>query len=55
MDNDWQTWAALGIVALAVALMVRRAWRRRGSHEGCGCVGAQTDRELKALKRRLRQ
>lgn len=55
MNTDWQTWVALGLVALAAALLLRRVLRRRGSHDGCDCVGAQTNRELKALKRRIRR
>ena len=47
MSVDFQTIAALVIVAIAVALLVRGALRKKKSH-GCGCV---TD-ELKAKLKR---
>jgi len=48
MSGDWQTWTALGIVALtAVLFVVRAVRRRRASKSGCpsaadcGCSGAK--------------
>jgi hypothetical protein len=39
--NDWQTWAALAVVAIALALLIRRALRRRGDCGGnCDCPRA---------------
>jgi hypothetical protein len=55
MNNDWQTWAALGIVALPLALLVRRAFRRHRSHHDCGCAGVDAGRELRSLQRRIRR
>lgn len=52
MDANWQTWAALGVVAIAAALLAWRAWRRRGNHDGCDCAGARAGRELNRLRRR---
>ena len=44
MNNDWQTWTALGVVALTAVLYVRYLMRRkknRGSggscDSDCGC------------------
>jgi len=37
--NDWQTWAALAAVGLAVLFLVRSATRskKKGCGSGCGC------------------
>lgn len=39
--NDWQSWAALTVVAITFLLFARRALRRRrngGCGGGCGCT-----------------
>jgi hypothetical protein len=48
MSGEWQTWAALGVVAItAVAFVVRAVLRRRAAKKGCanaadcGCGGAK--------------
>jgi hypothetical protein len=51
MNSATQTWIALAVVALTVALLGWSWWRRRGQHEGCDCPGAKTERELRKLKR----
>ena len=53
MNTDWQTWVALGVVAVAAVCLVWSWWRKRGTHEGCDCPGAGNNREWKALKRKL--
>lgn len=53
MDANWQTWVALGIVAVTAVLLVRTAWKRRHRHEGCGCAGAANNREFEKLKKRI--
>ncbi len=46
MMAEWQTWAALGVVALAVVLLVRRAIkRRRGCGGDCGCGPSSRNRK----------
>ncbi|HEY1080723.1 MAG TPA: FeoB-associated Cys-rich membrane protein [Prosthecobacter sp.] len=38
--NDWQSWAALGIVVITLAIFVRKALTPRkkgGCGGGCGC------------------
>jgi hypothetical protein len=37
MDGEWQTWIALGIVALAAAWMARRFLGKSGGSCGGGC------------------
>jgi hypothetical protein len=40
--NDWQTWAAPAVVALAAAYLLRRALRKRKSCGGdCGCEASK--------------
>lgn len=40
MNFDWQTWIALGIVALAAWYIVRLAFGRSSDEGGCGgCSG----------------
>jgi len=51
MVEHWQTGAALGVVAIAAALLFWSWWRRRGQHEGCDCPGSKAGRELRKLKR----
>lgn len=48
MSGDWQTWAALGVVAITVVLFVVRAVRKRRkaaagcvNSADCGCGGAR--------------
>jgi len=48
MSGDWQTWAALGVVAITVvAFVVRAVRRRRAAKNGCanaadcGCGGSK--------------
>jgi hypothetical protein len=53
MKENWQTWAALGIVALAAMLLLWSWWRRRGQHEGCDCPGNKAGKELRALQRKI--
>ncbi|MGH8017501.1 MAG: hypothetical protein ACREIA_04310 [Opitutaceae bacterium] len=53
MNTDWQTWAALIVVAAAAVLLARNAWRGRNRHDGCGCPGATNSRELSKLKKRI--
>lgn len=46
MDGIWQDWVALGIVAVAAAWLLRRAWRLFGGERegrcGGGCAGCPT-------------
>lgn len=39
MTGDWQTWAALAVVALTAAIMMYRVFLRKkaGCGAGCGC------------------
>jgi hypothetical protein len=48
MSDSWQTWAALGVVAITViAFIVRAVRRRRAAKSGCasaadcGCASAK--------------
>jgi len=48
MSSDWQTWAALGVVAITVLAFVVRAIRRRrkaasgcASAADCGCTSSK--------------
>jgi hypothetical protein len=53
MNANWQTWAALLVVAVAAVLLVRSVWRGRNRHDDCGCPGATNSRELTKLKKRI--
>jgi hypothetical protein len=51
MDVNWQTWAAIAVVALAAWLLVRRglaAWRGdgRGTCSGCSSCSSAGERKL---------
>jgi hypothetical protein len=51
MNSEWQTWAALIVVAIAAVLLVRSALRKRknpGCGGGCACP---TDDFKKQLRR----
>jgi hypothetical protein len=40
VSNDWQTWAALGVVAITVvAFVVRSVRKRRAAASGCASAG----------------
>lgn len=39
MNLDPQTWAALGMVAVATAYLARRAWQAIAQRKGCGACG----------------
>ena len=54
MSSNWQTWVALGIVAVTVVAFIIRAVRRhRASKHGCvnaadcGCSGSKLGESLK--------
>lgn len=51
MNPDWQTWAALLVVAIAAVLLVRAGFRKR-KNPGCGgeCACPTDD-----LKQRLKR
>ena len=53
MSSAFQTFAALALVAVAAAWLVRRAFTRR-KHSGCsgGCPAAETNSKLAKLARR---
>jgi hypothetical protein len=51
MNNDWQMWVALGIVAVAALLLLRTAWRRRSGKGGCGCESGACGAKLGAGRR----
>jgi hypothetical protein len=54
MSSDFQTIAALGIVAITVVLLLRAFFRKKknpGCGSGCGAVSP----EVKKLQRRLRK
>lgn len=34
--NDWQTWAALAAVILAILFLVAKTGRKKGSKSSCG-------------------
>jgi hypothetical protein len=55
MIENWQTLAALALVAIAAGFLIRSAWRKRDGHEGCDCPGAKTGRELRSLKKQSRR
>ncbi len=62
MISNWQTWAALGVVAITAVLFVVRALRKRrspttgcGSGGDCGAGGSRFDAgELRKLQKRER-
>ncbi len=39
-ETDWQTWAAIGVVALTVLIVVARIFRARKKPGGCGKCGS---------------
>ena len=43
-DNDWQSWAALAVVAVTIGVFLARSLRRKkagGCGGGCGCDSAK--------------
>jgi hypothetical protein len=41
MNNDWQTWTALGVVIITAALFAARAMRKKkGGCSSCGSANA---------------
>ncbi len=39
MNSDWQTWAALAVVAITAVLYVRRVLGKRKKRSGGSCGG----------------
>ena len=56
MSSQIQTYAALGIVLLVVALLVRSSWKKR-SKPGCGCGDSCTaiTPEVKKLQNQFKR
>lgn len=59
MSGDWQTWVALGVVAVtAIAFVVRAVRRHRASKNGCanasdcGCTSSKFGESLRAQRSR---
>ena len=55
MNSNWQTWAALGIVAITVVGFIVRAVRRHHASKNgcpnavdCGCAGAKLGESFRA-------
>lgn len=40
MNNDWQSWAAAGVVTVTAAAFLVRAMKRRKKAAGCNTCGS---------------
>ena len=54
-EGNWQTWVALLIVAVAVTLLLRSIFRKRGSScgDGCGCSGKDLKKDMERAQKDL--
>ena len=46
MNNDWQSYAALGVVVITAVLLLRTKFRKKSS-SGCGTCGCSSGQKAK--------